>query len=60
MTAASCDSATVHAIYRVRSHSRACQDLSARAILIRVERQMVAFLLAAQDSATASRAQDEA
>lgn len=47
------DDAMVHAIYRVRSHSRACHDLGTRAFLIRVERRMMALLLAAQSGGEA-------
>lgn len=55
MTGRFCDDAMVHAIYRVRTHSRACHDLGTRALLIRVERQMMALLLAAQPGSEAGR-----
>lgn len=38
--------AIVGAIHRVRCHSRACHDIAARTLLIRVERQIIALLLA--------------
>ncbi|WP_042446104.1 hypothetical protein [Azospirillum sp. B510] len=38
------DSATVSVIRQIRDHSRACHNLPAREILLRVERRMIQFL----------------
>lgn len=38
------ESATVSAIRLIRDHSRTCHNLSAREVLLRVERRMIEFL----------------
>ncbi|CAO3439659.1 hypothetical protein [Azospirillum endophyticum] len=38
------DTATVSAIRQIRGHSRECQSLSAREVLLRIERRMIEFL----------------
>lgn len=38
------DTATVSVIRQIRGHSRDCQSLSAREVLLRVERRVIEFL----------------
>lgn len=40
---------TVRTIRRLREHSKASRDIAARTFLIRVERQLMALLLASQE-----------
>ena len=38
------DTATVSVIRQIRGHSRECQSLSAREVLLRIERRVLEFL----------------